>query len=226
MRRLPTECWLLAGVLIASGAHSQVQRSGGGESQRIMQQYQQLAAERTALQAQVADLKKQLDAANAQLTAVKKERDLIKAHPGVPPAALAQANAGKEAADKALEQSKARMTELIGRFRDTVQTLRETEADRNKARQELADRTGEVGRCDEDNAQLIELGRQVLDRYEHIGPFTRVSSVELFTQITRTRLQNFADEYREKMEQLKVKKSGDAPHAPANAPRAPAQAPH
>jgi len=32
--------------------HAQTQRSGGGEVQKFMQQYQQVAAEKTALQAQ------------------------------------------------------------------------------------------------------------------------------------------------------------------------------
>jgi chromosome segregation ATPase len=204
---VPVVCALLA---VSTGAHAQAQRSGG-ETQKIMQQYQQLAAERTQLQAQAADLKKKLDDANAELAAVKKDRDNLKAHPGVSPALLAESIAGKASAEKNLEQSKARMKELIDRYRDLGQTLKETESDRNKVRQDLAAMKDDFGRCAEDNAQLADLSSRVLDRYEHAGLFTRARAVEPFTQITRTRIQNYADEYREKAEQLKVRKAVPPP---------------
>jgi chromosome segregation ATPase len=192
-------------------AIAQAQRSGGGETQKIVQQYQQLAAEKTQLQAQAADLKKKLDDANAELAAVKKERDQLKAHPGVSPALLAESNAAKETAEKNLEQSKARINEIVLKTREIVHSLQETEADRNKVRQDLAAMKDEYGRCAEDNAQLADLNGKVLDRYEHVGFFTRASADEPFTQLTRTRIQNYADEYREKAEQFKVKKPAPAP---------------
>jgi peptidoglycan hydrolase CwlO-like protein len=197
---------IAAALGVSTCAYAQVERSGGGETQKIMQQYQQLASERSQLQAQLADLKKKLDEVNANFAAVKKDRDNLKAHPGVSPSLLAESNAGKASAEKNLEQSKARMNELIARFRDMAQTLKETEADRNKVRQDFAVMKDDFGHCAEDNAQLADLGGRILDRYEHVGLFTRTSANEPFTQITRTRIQNYADEYREKAEQLKVKK--------------------
>ena len=41
--------------------------------QKIMQQYQQVAAEKTSLQAQVAQIQKDLDAAKAELASTKKQ---------------------------------------------------------------------------------------------------------------------------------------------------------
>src|SRR6202035_3770960 len=120
--------------------YAQVQRSGGGEVQKFMQQYQQVSAEKAALQAQLAQMKKDLDAANAELAAVKKERDAAKAHMGVSPAAIAQANGAKEAAERNLEQSKQRMTELVGRFRETATSLKDAEADRAKLHKDLSER--------------------------------------------------------------------------------------
>jgi len=43
-----------------------------------------------------------------------------------------------------------------------------------------------------------------LDRYEHVGVFTKASTVEPFTRISRTRIGNIADEYRERALQLRV----------------------
>ena len=106
---------------------AQTPRSGGGgESERIIQQYQQLAAEKTSLEAQVASLKHDLDAARAQLAdlaSVKKERDALRTRSTAITANLAGLEAGKQAAEKSAEQSKARMNELVARFRQTINEL-------------------------------------------------------------------------------------------------------
>ena len=186
--------------------HAQTQRSGGGEVQKFMQQYQQVAAEKTALQAQLMQMKKDLDAANTELAAVKKERDAAKAHVGVSPAAVAQANSAKDAAEKSLEQSKQRMTELVARFRETAGNLKDAEADRAKLRKDLSDRNAAFDSCAVNNMQLYEINREILNRYEHVGLFTKVSADEPFTKITRTRLENLADEYRQRAQELQGKK--------------------
>jgi chromosome segregation ATPase len=188
-------------------AYAQVQRSGGGEAQKFMQQYQQVSAEKTALQAQLAQMKKDLDAANAELATVKKERDAAKARVGVSPVAIAQANSSKEAAERNLELSKQRMMELVGRFRETATSLKDAEADRAKLRKDLAERNSAFDACAVNNMQLYELNRDILDRYEHVGLFTKVSASEPFTKITRTRLENLVDEYRQRAQELGVKKA-------------------
>lgn len=186
--------------------HAQTERSGGGEAQKIMQQYQQVAAEKSALQTQVAQLKKDLDAANAELAAVKKERDTAKAHVGVAPAELAQVTSAKEAAEKSLEKSKQQTAEIVVKFREMAANLRDVEAARSKLDRDLAERNSALDRCVEDNMQLYEISTQVLDRYEHVGLFTKASASEPFTKITRTRIENLVDQYREKALQLRAKK--------------------
>ncbi len=199
---------LAAGLILSPLGllHAQTQRSGGGEAQKFMQQYQQVAAEKTALQAQLVQMKKDLDAATAELAAVKKERDAAKANIGVSPAALAQASSAKDTAEKNLEQSKQRMTELVARFRETAGNLKDAESDRAKLRKDLADRNSAFDTCAADNMQLYDMNRDILSRYEHVGLFTKVSADEPFTRITRTRLENLADEYRQRAQALQIKK--------------------
>lgn len=194
-------------LLVHAGATAQTQRSGGGEAQKFMQQYQQVAAEKTALQAQVAQMKKDLDAANTNLAAMKKERDALKAHVGVPAATVSQLTASKDAAERNLELSKQRMTELVSRFREMATNLKDVEADRATLREDVAKRSRAFDQCAEDNLQLYEINGEILDRYEHVGLFTKVSATEPFTKITRTRIENLVDEYRERAQQLRVKKS-------------------
>jgi len=198
--RLASSLALCAFGLIASAPSlAQVERTGGGELQKIMQQYQQVAAEKTALQAQVAEMKKDLDTAKSDLAAAKKERDALKVRAGgaaAAAAAVTQLTAAKESADKNLELYKQRMNELVSRFRETASNLKEVEADRNKLHKDLEERNAAFDKCAENNLQLYDINKEVLDRYEHVGLFTRASAAEPFTQITRTRIENLVDAYR------------------------------
>jgi chromosome segregation ATPase len=195
-------------VLAGAAAQAQTQRSGG-DAQKFMQQYQQIAAEKTALQAQLVQMKKDLDAAQTELAATKKERDALKKHAGssaASAAATAALTASKQTAEKNLEQYKQRMSELVTRFRDLAANLKEVEADRSKVRQDLQERSGAFDKCAEDNLRLYEINGEILDRYEHVGLFTKVSSAEPFTRITRSRIDNLVDEYRARALELRVKK--------------------
>ncbi len=214
MRRQVMAGWLLGACVAAPAAQAQIERSGGGgASQKIMQQYQQLAAEKTALQTQVEQLKKDLDAAHTELAATKKERDALKAHSGGSAAAMAQAQSAisqarsaKEASDRALDQSKQRMAELVAKFRDLAQNLKDAESDRTTLRADLAKRNQAFDTCAEDNVGLYDITRDVLYRYEHTGLFTRASASEPFTQITRTRIENFVDAYRARAAELQIER--------------------
>jgi uncharacterized phage infection (PIP) family protein YhgE len=202
---------LLILVCAAPFAHAQAPRGGGsgGESQKIMQQYQQLAAEKTALQAQLAQMKKDLDTANAALAAAKKERDALKGRSAGAAAAaaqLAQANAAKQSTEKSLEQSKQRTAELVERFKETIGTLKGVEADRAQLQKDNAALNSAFDKCADHNLQLYEISNAVLDRYEHVGFFTKAGAAEPFTKITRTRIDNLVDEYRARAEELRLKK--------------------
>jgi chromosome segregation ATPase len=196
---------------LGGSALAQAPRSGGGsEQQKFILQYQQVAAEKSALQAQVTQLQSDLSSAKTELASVKKERDALKAHMGASTAAVSQLTsqltAAKTTAEHNVEQYKERMNELVEKFREVALNLRETEADRAKARKDLQDRNAQFDKCAEDNMQLFEITGEVLDRYEHVGLFTRVSASEPFTKITRTRIENLVDDYRERAQALRVTK--------------------
>ena len=194
-------------ILTMLSAHAQTQRSGSSETQKFMQQYQQLAAEKTALQAQQAQTKKDLDTAQADLAAMKKERDALKSRAGGSAAQFAQLAAGKEAAEKSLEQLKQRTTELVTRFREMALNLKEVEADRGKLQNDLKERSTAFDKCAQDNLGLFEVNSEILDRYEHVGVFTRIGTADPFTKIARSRIENLVDEYRERAQALRVKKT-------------------
>jgi chromosome segregation ATPase len=214
---------LLAG---ATPAGAQTQRSAGGESQRIMQQYQQVSAEKAALQAQIAQMKKDLDGAKTELAEAKKERDALKARAAgssaVAAQQVAQANASKEAVEKSLELNKQRTAELVDRFKETIGALKGVESDRDQLRRNFDELNVKYDKCAQNNEQLYQIGSTVLDRYDHVGFFTKVAAAEPFTRITRTRMDNLVVETHAHAEELRLKKA--APPAPTQpSPPAPAE---
>ena len=205
-------CLVLSLALACGSLQAQTQRSGAGsEAQKILQQYQQLAGEKTALQAQVTQMKAQLDAAKAELLTAQKERDALKARSGAAGAAAAQLAALKESTDKAAEKNKQRMTEFEAHFRETLTNLQRIEADRSKVQDELRVRNEAYDRCAADNLGLFEINADLLNRYEHVGLFTKVSVGEPFTRITRTRMDNLVDETRARALELRAKARDSAP---------------
>ncbi len=215
--QLVTCILFVAGASLGTAAPAQAQTArGGGDNARAMQELQQLAAERTALQAenaklkdQVADLKKKLDQAtteDATATARAKELEAAAAH---------GAESTKENAD-ALAKSRSQMLELVTRFRETAENLKTVETDRNTLRGTLEARDRDYKLCVDHNIGLYGVGREALDRLERRGFWSKVRESEPFTQIARARLDNLIDDYRQRMDELRLEQSKKA--APDKAP--------
>jgi len=188
-------------LIVMAGAPvlAQVARSGGGQNAAV-QQLQQLAQERTALQAENARLKKDLDKATADLKAAQGERDALKKKIGGAESAATQAHAACSTSEDALKQKQTRMDELVARFRETATTLREVESGRAQAQQQLAEKGRALDACAVANSGLYDVASEALTRYEssavrHTDPFTRVS---------RNRLENLVDDYRDRARELKL----------------------
>jgi hypothetical protein len=205
-------------VLLTGVAHAQTQRSGGGASPQLMQQYQQVSSERAQLQADNEKMKKQLDDMKKQLATTQQQLDALKAGASRGQAALAAAHTTNENTEKSLDDTKAKMQELIGKFRETLVTLRNVETERTQLQQQLTQSRAAYDRCAVANDGLYQINNEVLNRYSHQGTFSCLSRDEPFTRLTRTRIENLSLEYRQRADQLRIEKS------PAGAAASPAGA--
>jgi chromosome segregation ATPase len=212
MRRMSR--WLVLATAIAPFASlpvcAQSARDSGGGNAQLMQQIQQLGSERTALQAENARMKKEL----AELT---KERDALRAGRGAldrraaaSEAATALNAQARESAEREVEMQKERMQELVARFRETAQTLRDVETERATFQQSLVARDAEVAACRERNEALYKLNGEVLTRLENDGVWSRIARTEPFTKLQRVKLENLADDYRYRAESLQEKPAAAA----------------
>lgn len=202
---------LLAIVLgvSCSQALAQVERSGNADA-RVMQQLQQLTSERASLQAENSQLKKTLEelkqdlqkATGAKVAAENRAKTLA--------ANASRGEAVEQQAEEQLERTRTQMQELVTKFRETANTLRDVETDRDTTRSTLAARDRELRSCIDANAGLYNLNDEVLDRMESRGFWSNVGEREPFTRLKRVQLENLIDDYKLRADELKLEQQKQA----------------
>jgi chromosome segregation ATPase len=204
---------LLAAAGLSGPAAAQTTRSGG-DTARAMQQMQQLAAERTALQAENAKLKQQLDEAQKKLSAATAQQDTLTRR-----AQNAEAASGRPAASSAQNtesaaRTRAQLDEVVAKFRETAQTLKQVESERNTLRQQAEGADRQLETCRDHNAQLLTINEEVLVRLENTGFWNKLAADEPFTQLKRTQLENLAMDYRQRARELAEPAAAATPPSP------------
>jgi chromosome segregation ATPase len=210
--------------LVAPSIHAQSARSGGGASAQLLQQMQQLASERTSLQAQNAKLKKDLEDLRKDRDALENSQQAMDKRAKSSEAALKQQQQlaqRQSGANEEIAQTKEKLQQLVGKFRETLQTLKEVETAQATATQTLATRDQELKVCVDHNRALYKLDDEVLTHMEHQTVWTQVASSEPFTRIKRTQLENYVVESRGKADEHAISPANTTPAAPASASSAP-----
>ena len=194
---------LAAGIVIVSMlastmASAQTARSGGGgaANAQAMQQLQQLASERTALQAENARIKGDLEAARKERDSLKAAQDAQSRRSRGAEAELARTQADKARVEGDLAREKQRVEELVQRMRETATAVREVETDRAAKTLSLAQREQELKVAQQRNTKLYALAAEIIDKLDDQGFWTAVARREPFTKLKRVELENLADTYR------------------------------
>ena len=201
--------WSIVGALlcaVAASAGAQQARDDGGAA-RLQAMVQQLTSEKTQLQAENKDAKGKLDAANAELKKVRGENAELERRLAQSENSLAQSSSANTRSTEQNTQLRARMDELIAKYREVAEDLHKTELERNGLKTTLAARESALGICVASNDKLLATGNEILDRYEAKGCFAAAREKEPFTQVKRVQLQNLVDEYRWQLEDQKLPES-------------------
>jgi chromosome segregation ATPase len=200
---------------------AQTARSGGAPSAQLMQQMQQLASERTSLQAENTKLKKDLEDIRKDRDALKSAQQVLDKRAKSSESSLRESISQRDSNERDLAQAKARMQELIAKFKETLRTLQDIEAQSTAAKQSLTAREQELKVCVDHNLALYKLNQEVLTHLEHQSVWTRVAQTEPFTKIKRTQLENLVDEYKGRADDQLItpmtSSSSQPPQAPAAA---------
>lgn len=208
---LLVRCVLGACLLAAAlPAASQAQRQSSGGNAQLVQQMQQLAAERTALQADNAKMKRELEELRKERDAFKSTKESNDRRARASEAALARAAQERESGEDELARTKEQAQQLVVKFRETIEELRTAESDRTQLRQTLVTRETELKTCVVNNGTLYQLNDEILTRMEGQGFWTAVGRAEPFTRLKRVQLENLADEYRGRAQDANVAAPPDA----------------
>ena len=212
-------CGALVAGLVSHPTLAQTARSGGGGGQnaQLVQQLQQLASERTAMQAEQARMKKEIED-------LRKERDALKAGQTAATvnqraraeseAAAIRATREKESVESELTKTRARMDDLVAKFRETATAMREVETDRATVKTALARQDQDLKTCVAANEGFYKLNDEVLTRMEGQGFWTSVGKAEPFTKLKRVQLENLVDSYRARAQDAQYVPGMTPPAAP------------
>lgn len=204
---------------ISSHAQTARRSESGDLAARVQAQFQQLSAERAAMQEDNRTLKEKQSNLEAQLKKLQGEKDGLDARLQRTEGELSRAERDKESTASSLEIQESRLKEVVAKYRELAEKLRTVESERNRLTTELTARSGELGKCSQDNVDLAGLANDALDRYEKKGCFAALRQREPFTQIQKARVQNYLDEYRGRIEALKfTPKPGATPAVNATTP--------
>lgn len=199
-------CLVLAAAALSGGAaYAETVRQGGNEQAALVARMQQMVndvtAERDALAAQNARLTEELAAAKKahEMQHVQMEKKL-----GGSETALERYKENDAALRDRLAQDRARMQELVDKFRETAQNLRQVEMERVELRTDLAARQEEIRQCTRKNLELYQANLDLLDRYESKGVWDAMMQREPVTGLKRVEVENRIEEYRRRLDQMQM----------------------
>ena len=200
---------LVSAIFLPNLAAAQTQRAGN-DNARVMQQLQQMTAERSKLQQDNAAMKKELEELQAKYAKTSADQAALQQRAReLEVTSTRQQSASKDTTD-ALERSRTQLQELIGKFRETAATLQSVETDRDQVKAKLTAREREFKSCVDRNAGLYFLNDEILRRLEDHSMWSSLKEKEPFTKISRTRLENLIDDYRDRVEELRIAKQSTA----------------
>lgn len=193
----------LAAFLVLPGAT--LAQSGDRKADAAREQARRLQQANRKLEQDKAQLAKEKTEAESRLKAVKDDLDAARRK---------SALAGRRAAtlEKDLEAVRAEREKLAGRLADTEKRLAETgdklrkeEAERKRLDALSAQQKQSIAQCEGLNARLHDEGAALLERYRTKGCFDAVLQAEPFTGLKQVQIENFIEDSRDRLDDLRVK---------------------
>ncbi|MBI3433129.1 MAG: hypothetical protein HY018_13075 [Hydrogenophilales bacterium] len=90
---------------------------------------------------------------------------------------------------------------------ETAQTLQQTESEKRRLETVKASNERDIASCEHKNLALYEVGRSLMDRFEHKSCGEILSEKEPFTGIRKVETENLMEEYRDKLDEQKLVKA-------------------
>lgn len=196
-------------LIVSSPALSQTERSGNADA-RVMQQLQQVTVERAALQTENAKLKEEAEKLRKELQQASAAKTSLENRNRTLTTSASRDELSGKQTEEQLEKTRSQLQDLVTKFRETAQTLRDIETDRATIKGQLAMREREFKTCVDRNAGLYNLNAEVLDRMENRGFWSSLTEREPFTKLKRVELENLIDDYKYRADELRIEQQKQA----------------
>lgn len=147
-------------------------------AQRLIRQVTQ---ERDALQTENTQLKSQLEDMNKKLASLKKN------------------------SENALTKSRESNAALSANLEHAALNLRQTESAKNQLQEIVVDQAQQIETCESNNVKMVQINRELVDRYEKKGAVDALLQREPLTQLKRVEFENIVQEYQDQIDRLAFK---------------------
>jgi len=168
-----------------------------GQLQDMQGQQAQLQSRNAALEAERDAAKKDAEAARAELANSKGRSS-----------GDAQALAAERSRQQALQATADRYKKD---YDQSATAARATEAERSRLAGQLEQATAKLDTCAAKNIQLYDVGKEILDAYEHIDMGQVMSARQPFATSSRVRLENAAQAFGDKLYEQRFDPAKQAP---------------
>jgi chromosome segregation ATPase len=199
----------LAVVLCLAGISTHAEASDKKASRerealrRVQQQLSQVRGQLSVLEQEKARLSEDLDNAEGSSKAAENKAARLQR----------EVSAGKrQQASLVNELAKAReelvtvnrdLAETRTNLAETTRTLQQTEAEKRDLEAVKVRNEREMASCERKNLALYELGRSLMDRFEHKTCAETLAQKEPFTGLKQVETENLLEEYRDKLDSQK-----------------------
>jgi chromosome segregation ATPase len=111
-----------------------------------------------------------------------------------------------EESDEALAGALRKLKESDGNRKDLEEELKKIIGEKQTIETELKRASQNLGKCEADNAELCIIAEELVIKYKEKGLGSVLMGKEPLTQIKRVELEKLAQQYREEIEQRKIRK--------------------
>jgi len=171
---------------------------------RVQQQLSQAQGDLAAAEQEKARLAADLEKAQASSKAEAGKADSLQHGLGTSRRQLAAVSGELAQVRETLATTAQQLAETRKTLADTTRTLQQTEAEKRRLETVKASNERDIASCERKNLALYEVGRSLMDRFEHKTCGEILTDKEPFTGIRKVETENLMEEYRDKLDDQKL----------------------
>lgn len=171
---------------------------------RVQQQLSQAQGDLAAAEQEKTRLAADLAKAEASSKAEAGKAASLQRGLGTSKQQLVAATAELAQAKETLAATAQQLADTRKTLAETTQTLRQTEAEKRNLETVKASNERDIASCERKNLALYEVGRSLIERFEHKTCGEILTEKEPFTGIRKVETENLMEEYRDKLDEQKL----------------------